>query len=150
MRKPNVLLALLFATVFGAVAALADNVHIVGSPNVNVSGNSIVIKVSVAGLGSVSTVNLTLSGDLQVISRCYNRGGNKPQADNKTEDVSINQTGTFPVRNGRTNATFTISPVSTLSCPGNQVVVVESASGTLDLIYQGQDIGDITISYTRS
>lgn len=34
----------------------------------------------------------------------------------------------FPVRNGRTNDSFEITPLSTLSCLGNQVVVIESVS----------------------
>ena len=50
----------------------------------------------------------------------------------------MDSTETFPVRNGRTNATFQISPISTLQCPGNQVVVIESFSYDLDLIYMGE------------
>jgi hypothetical protein len=73
-----------------------------------------------------------------VSSRCYTKSGNKPQAANKQESISVDQTGTFPVRNGRTNATFTATPLSTLTCPGGQHVVMESATYNLDLIYMDE------------
>ena len=31
----------------------------------------------------------------------------------------------------------------------NQVVVVESASGTLNLTYEGETLGSVTVNYTR-
>ncbi len=77
--------------------------------------------------------DFTLSGSVDVFSQCYNRGGKNPAADNKQETVAVNETKTFDVRNGRTNVSFTISPLSTLDCPGNQVVVIESFSWDLTL-----------------
>lgn len=38
----------------------------------------------------------------------------------------IAQTEPFAVRNGRTNATFTVTPISTLRCPGGQVARITS------------------------
>jgi hypothetical protein len=61
-----------------------------------------------------------------VDSRCYTKSGNKPPAANKQETVDVNQTETFPVRNGRTNVFFQVSPLSTLHCPKGQIVVIES------------------------
>jgi hypothetical protein len=84
-----------------------------------------------------SGATFDLGGSVDVFSRCYNRGGNKPQADNKQETISVSQTQTFPVRNGRTNATFTVTPLSTLTCPGNQRVVIESFSYDLSISFQG-------------
>ena len=49
----------------------------------------------------------------------------------------MNDTETFAVRNGRTNATFTVTPLSTLTCPKGQVVVIEPVTYDLDLICQG-------------
>ena len=98
------------------------------------------IAASIAGLGNVSTVTLDLDGTVDVFSRCYNRGGNKPQADNKQETILVDSTGTFPVRNGRTNASFTITPLSTLTCPGNQVVRIESFSFDLTISYLGEEL----------
>jgi hypothetical protein len=129
--------------------ALAANAHIVGTPRTSVSGDSLTVSVSVAGLGNVPSVELSLQGELDVFSQCYNRGGKNPAADNKQETTIVDETGTFPVRNGRTNATFTISPVGTLQCPGNQVAIVESVSGTLDIVYQGESLGQIPVNFTR-
>ena len=129
-------------------SVFAGNAHIVGTPKVTVVGNSIVISAKVAGLGNVDFANLSLTGELQVSARCYTRSGNTPQAANKQETTSVSQSGTFPVRNGSTTASFTIAPASTLNCPGGQRVVIESASGTLTL--RGEDgsaIGTIEVSY---
>lgn len=149
MRRTLSLLVAVVATFAIAGTALAANPHTVGSPKTTVSGNSLIITQSVAGLGTVPEVTLSLEGTLDVFAQCYNRGGKNPAADNKQELAPISETGTFPVRNGRTNATFTISPASTLVCPGNQVVVIESATGTLDLVYMGETIGEIPVNYTR-
>lgn len=120
--------------------ASADSPHQVGQTQVSVSGNSLTISASIAGLGNVSSVNLDLNGSVDVFSRCYNRGGNKPQADNKQETIDVDTSGTFAVRNGRTNATFTVTPLSTLTCPGNQVVVIESFDWDLTISYLGDPL----------
>ena len=65
----------------------------------------------------------------------------KPQAANKQETINVSKTETFPVRNGRTNATFTVTPLSTLSCPGGQHVVIESFTYNLSIDYQGSSLG---------
>jgi hypothetical protein len=123
-----------------APAALAASPHIVGSPSTTVSGNSLILSASVAGLGNVETATFSLEGTVDVSSRCYTKSGNKPQAANKQETISVNQTETFAVRNGRTNATFTVTPLSTLTCPPGQKVVIESVTYNLDLIYQGNTL----------
>lgn len=132
--------ASLMILVVGSTAALAANPHIVGSPSVTVSGNSLILSASVAGLGNVETATFTLSGTVDVSSRCYTKSGNKPQAANKQETISVSQTETFPVRNGRTNATFTVTPLSTLDCPPGQRVVIESVTYSLDLVYMGETL----------
>jgi hypothetical protein len=118
--------------------ALAASPHVVKGPTVTQDGNSLIVSASIAGLGNVPTADFTLSGDVTVFSQCYNKGGNNPAADNKEETIQVNQTETFPVRNGRTNVSFTITPLSTLTCPGNQVVRIESV--TYDLILSGQGL----------
>jgi hypothetical protein len=136
-RKTAIFIAVLTALILTASAVLAANPHFIGSPSATVQGNSLVIKASVAGLGNATGADATLTGSVDVFSRCYNRGGNKPQADNKQETIAVNQFGTFPVRNGRTNVEFTVAPLSTLTCPGNQVVVIESITYDLTLNVEG-------------
>jgi hypothetical protein len=130
--------------VLGATAAMAASPHIVGSPSTTVSGNSLILSASVAGLGSVETVTFDLDGTVDVSSRCYTKSGNKPQAANKQESITVDQTATFDVRNGRTNATFTVTPLSTLTCPGGQHVVIESVTYSLDLNYLGDTLYTFT------
>lgn len=143
----HLLVVALVALTLGLVSgpALAANAHVVKGPAVSQDGNSLVITASIAGLGNVPSAEFTLSGDVNVFSQCYNRGGKNPAADNKQETISVNETDTFPVRNGRTNVSFTITPLSTLDCPGNQVVRIESV--TYDLVLSGEGL-NVPISNT--
>ena len=141
MKRFLVLLAAMALAVVGfAAPAQAANPHVVRGPDVSVSGNSLTITASIAGLGNVPSADFALEGTVEVFSRCYNKGGNKPQADNKQETINVTEFGTFPVRNGRTNVSFTVSPLSPLSCPGKQVVVIESLTWDLTLSGEGLEI----------
>jgi len=122
-----------------AQAAVAASPHFIGTPQATVSGNSLTVTFKAAGLGNVEEATFTLSGTVDVFSRCYNRGGNKPQADNKQETINVNSTETFPVSNGQTTGSFTVTPLSTLTCPGNQIVVIESVDFS-DLVLTGQGL----------
>jgi hypothetical protein len=138
-RAVAVLAGLASLLVFSAVA-IAANPHFIGTPTATVSGDSLTVSFKAAGLGNAQGATFNLTGTVQVYSRCYNRGGNKPQADNKQETIDINQTETFPVRNGQTTGSFTVTaPPSTLTCPGNQVVVVESVDYS-DLVLTGEGL----------
>jgi hypothetical protein len=123
-----------------AVLAAPANPHIVGTPSTTISGNSITFSASVAGLGNVSEATFNLVGTVDVSSRCYTKSNNKPQAANKQETINVDSTETFAVRNGRTNATFTVTPLSTLTCPPGQRVVIESVTYDLDLNYLGETL----------
>lgn len=125
--------------------AVAANPHVVRGPDVSVSGNTLTITASIAGLGNVPSAEFTLTGDVDVFSQCYNRGGKNPAADNKQETIAVNEFDDFPVRNGRTNVLFAVSPLSTLDCPGNQVVRIESLSW--DLVLEGEGL---TIPFSGS
>jgi len=135
------------ALTLGLVAgpAVATSPHVVKGPTVSQDGDSLIITASIAGLGNVPSADFTLTGEVDVFSQCYNKGGNNPAADNKEETILVNQAGTFPVRNGRTNVSFTITPLSTLDCPGNQVVRIESV--TYDLVLSGEGLS-VPISNT--
>jgi hypothetical protein len=125
---------------FSAVAVAASP-HFIGTPTITQSGNSLVVNFKAAGLGNVSSATFSLTGTVGVSSRCYTKSGNKPQAANKQETIVVDSTKTFPVRNGQTTGSFTVTPLSTLSCPGGQRAVVESVSYDLTLAGEG-------ISYT--
>ena len=140
----SVALAVFLAIGLTAGVALADSPHFIGTPSGTVSGNTLTVNFKAAGLGTGDYADFTLTGTVNVFSRCYNKGGNKPQADNKQETINVNQAGTFPVRGGQTTGSFTVTPLSTLTCPGNQVVVIESVS--FDLLLTGP--GGITANIT--
>ena len=132
----SVLIAALLVAVMSS-GAMAANAHVVKGPDVSVSGNTLTVTASIAGLGNVPSANFALTGTADVFSQCYNRGGKNPAADNKDETITVDESGTFPVRNGRTNVTFNITPLSTLDCPGGQVAIIESVSWDLTLSGEG-------------
>jgi hypothetical protein len=109
-----------------AGSALAASAHFIGTPQATVSGNTLTVTASVAGLGNAEGADFTLSGPVTVDSRCYTKSGNKPQAANKQETINVSQSDTYPGRNGRTNISFSVPPHSTLTGPKGHVVVIES------------------------
>jgi hypothetical protein len=140
-RKSGIVLAVLTALIVTVGASLAASAHFIGTPQLTQTDTSIRITASVAGLGNAAGATFSLTGSVDVSSRCYTRSGNKPQAANKQEHIAVSDTQTFPVRNGRTDVSFTISPLSTLTCPGGQHVVIESVTYNLTLSGEG-------VSYT--
>jgi len=146
MRRLLIAPAALLLTLALAGTAFAASPHQVGSTNVSVSGNALTISAKIAGLGNVGTATFDLEGSVDVSSRCYTRSGNKPQAANKQETLTIDESGTFPVRNGTATPTFTITPLSTLDCPPGQRVVIESVTYDLTISY----LGDVLVSASGS
>jgi hypothetical protein len=142
MKRFTLLVAAVLA--FAAVAAtpaLAASPHFVGTPSATVSGNTLTVNFKAAGLGNETSVPITLSGDVTVGSRCYTKSGNKPQAANKQETINVDQTTTSIVdRNGRATASLTIAPLSTLTCPGGQHVVIETVTYSIVLSYNGSTL----------
>jgi hypothetical protein len=128
---------MVFAVVGFSGPALAASPHVVKGPTSTISGNSLTVTAGIAGLGNVPSADFALVGTVDVSSRCYTKSGNTPQAANKQETISVNQAETFPVRNGRTNVSFTVTPLSTLRCPGGQRVVIESVTYDLQIVGEG-------------
>jgi hypothetical protein len=120
-----------------AASASAASPHFIGTPQATTSSNSLTVTFKAAGLGNSSTVDFALNGSVAVSSRCYTKSGNKPQAANKQETIAVSQSKTFDVRNGQTTGSFTVTPLSTLTCPKGQIVVVESVSYNLNLTGPG-------------
>jgi hypothetical protein len=146
VKRLSVLIAVLGAAVFTS-AALAASAHWVTGPTLTVSGNSITITGKAAGLGNtVGFADFSLTGTVNVSSRCYTKSGNKPQAANKQESITVDQNGSFAVKNGTVTPIFTISPLSTLTCPGGQHVVIESIS--YDLTLSSADFPALNTTFT--
>ena|SRR5215217_4176275 len=137
MRKILLLGAAILATAAFAAPAFAASPHFIGTPQLTQDGTSIVITFKAAGLGNASPATFSLTGSVDVSSRCYTKSNNKPQAANKQETINVNQTKDFPVTNGQTTGSFTISPLSTLTCPPGQRVVLEGVTYNLTLSGEG-------------
>jgi hypothetical protein len=133
------------ALVLAAVPALADSPHYIKGPTATVSGNSLTVSWKAAGLGNTATTaNFALTGTANVSSQCFTKSGNPVNGVPKRERVNVNVTGTFPVRNGQTTGSLTVSPLSTLTCTGNQHVVILSVS--FDLTLTGNDLPPVHLT----
>lgn len=149
IRKLITLMASLFAAFVvaaGAAApALADSPHYVKGPTATVQDNSLIVSWKAAGLGNtVTSADFALTGTVTTTSQCFTKSGNPVNGVPKSETVTVNQTGTFPVRNGQTTGSFTVSPLSTLTCTGNQHVVIQSVA--FDLTLTGDSLPPVTLT----
>ena len=148
-RKLITLIAALFAalvvTAVGTSPALADSPHYVQGPTATVQDNSLVVAWKAAGLGNtVTSVDFALTGTVTTTAQCFTKSGNPVSGVPKTETTAVNATGSFPVRNGQTTGSLTVSPLSTLECTGNQHVVILSAA--FDLTLTGDDLPPVHLT----
>lgn len=127
-------LAMMAFTV-GSTFALSNGSHYNTEPTATISGNTLTVSGTAQGLGNIGSVDISLTGTVNVSSRCYTKSGNKPQAANKQESINVDQEGTFPARNGSASFSFSITPLSTLTCPNGQRVVIESVTYDLFLTW---------------
>lgn len=139
------LFAAMTVALVSASPAMADSPHYVTGPTVTVQDNSLTVAWKAAGLGNtVTSVDFSLTGTVTTTSQCYTKSGNPVNGVPKTETVDVNATGTFPVRNGQTTGSLTVSPLSTLQCTGNQHVVILSA--TYDLTLTGDSLPPVHLA----
>ena len=134
----RLLLPLIGVMAVGAIAfapaAVADGAHYNKGPTATVQDNSLTVSFKAVGLGnSIGSADFNLTGTADVSSQCFTKSGNPVNGVPKSETVNVNASGTFPVRNGSVNGVITVSPLSTLTCTGNQHVVILSASFDLNL-----------------
>jgi hypothetical protein len=124
----------LSALLLMASAALADSPHYIKGPTATVEGNSLTVSWKAAGLGNtVTSVDFSLTGTADVTSQCFTKSGNPVNGVPKQETVDVDVTGSFPVRNGQTTGSLTVSPLSTLTCTGSQQVRILDVSFDLTL-----------------
>jgi hypothetical protein len=140
----------LIAVVAATGTLLAVSPHWVVDPAISVDGTSLVLNAKAAGLGDVPEVSFTVTGTLDIFSRCYNHGGNKPQADNKQETVLVDASFSAPVRNGQTTISnqLVATVVSSLDCPGSQVVRIETFA--YDLLLQAEGFAQLTTTLSSN
>lgn len=129
----------LFAILFGAfvmasaLPVLAGSPHFVGKIKVTIVGNHLTVSGKEAGLGNETQVTILVTA----LAECINRGGNKPQADNKE---SFSAAGDFPVQNGKANFSVTVTADFQPDCSPpmsvvwSDVVVYDLAHGLAEIL----------------
>ena len=145
----RLLLPLIGMVAVGALAiapgAVAASPHYIKGPTVTVSGNSLTVSFKAAGLGNTAeTADFNLSGTADVSSQCFTKSGNPVNGVPKSETVTVDASDTFPVRNGSVTGSLTVSPLSTLTCTGNQHVVIQDVS--FDLFLNGDDLPEVHLT----
>ena len=121
-----------------ASTAVAASPHYIRGPDVTVSGNSLTVSWKAAGLGNTTeSVDFNLTGTADVTSQCFTKSGNPVNGVPKSEQIDVNVTEPFPVRNGQVTGSLTVEPLSTLECTGNQRVVILDVSFDLTLTGDG-------------
>jgi hypothetical protein len=132
MRKLVVLLTLVASGIVAVPAAQADSPHFLkASASINTSTGALTCSFKEAGLGNVSTADVTCSASTTVVYQCFNNGGNHPKAGNKeTINTDLSNTGTFPVRNGQTTGSIELGPAGPgdFTCPNGQTLYLQSVS----------------------
>jgi hypothetical protein len=133
-RLVIVILALLLMVGVTVPVALADNPHFVNaSATFDKNTGNLLVSFKIAGLGTNVTTTVMTSGDATAEYACQNRGGNFP-TDPKKQTVNgpVSASGEFTSgKNGSINGSLLLTPPpTTLTCPGNQRVVLASVTYT--------------------
>ena len=137
--------AVLAAAALAVPAAFADSPHYIKGATVTGSGNTLTVSWKAAGLGNTATTaDFTLTGTIDVTSQCFTKSGNPVNGVPKSEEITVNTTGTFPVRNGQVTGSLSVTPLSTLTCTGNQEVRILSVS--FDLFLNGNDLPEVHLT----
>ena len=123
MRRSMVMLvAILLALTLGAQVASAGNPHFV-RVSAERQGDSLVVSFKEAGLGNEDQVHIVVTAT----AHCVNRGGNRPQAENKQ---SVSAADDFPVQNGKAQGTLTLTPTFQPRCSPPMTIEFTSATIT--------------------
>ena len=145
VRALTTAVAALTALILAAGPALADSPHFV-SASLSTSGWGLTATFKEAGLGSGTTVTITLHASYDAVFQCINGGKKNPSASNKTTiSGDASTSGQFTSgKNGNVIGSLTLGAPSTegngFSCPNGQtetltqitwsgVSLVDSTSG---------------------
>ena len=126
----------IFSSVIAMLALFTvSTVHaqVLKSLTVTDLGNTLKVCYDIAGLGNVSSTDITLTYTATVTTECVNQGGNVAPGQTKTTTTS--ETFTAPVRNGRTVGCYTTTEPQPGTCPpgfaGGRVTDVTFTNVTL-------------------
>jgi hypothetical protein len=146
MRKlrTTLLAAVAVCTIGGVAYAISPSFHFANASLSPDSDLSVMFKETGLGNSGVSNVNITVTAKATVTCQCVNGGGQCPKAANKsTTSAPVTGGGSFPVRNGSTSGTISVSPPACQepkpSCTPQQTLEVE------DVSYTNIQIADLTL-----
>jgi hypothetical protein len=140
-RRTTTLLVALLGLLLVSAPALAISIHFASFSGSILSNGNLSVNFKEAGLGSGVTITVELLGDANANYGCYNNGGHKPSAENKSSTgQTVLDSGSFgpATRAGNIDGSFptaghTISPPPpdpAFSCPPGQTLKIESISYT--------------------
>lgn len=131
-----------FVALVMAGPASAASPHYVKGPTVSVGANSLTVSWKAAGLGNaIATADFALTGTVTATAQCFTKSGNPVNGVPKTDTTEVNATGTFDVRNGQVTGSLSVSPLTTLTCTGNQQVRILSVD--YDLYLNGDSLPEV-------
>lgn len=145
MRKHLLAAVAVCAMIAGPAAYAVNGMFHFADASLDSSGD-LIVKFKETGLGNTgfSSVDITVTANASVTCQCVNNGGQCPQAANKsTTSAPVTNTGAFPVRNGQTTGTISVSPPACAqpkpSCTPQQTLEVE------DVSFTNIQIADVTV-----
>ena len=128
-----------------APAAVAASPHYNRGPDLTFGANSLTVSWKAVGLGNTTdSAEFSLTGSVNLTSQCFTKKGNPVNGVPKRETADVNATGTFPVRNGSVTGSLSVSPLSTLTCTGNQHV--EATINSFDLTLNGDSLPPVNFT----
>ena len=143
----TLLAAVAISGIAGVAYAISPSFHFANASFDPSIPDQLDVSFKETGLGGTgfSSVDITVTADATVTCQCVNDGGNCPKAANKsTTSAPVSGGGKFPVRNGQTTGTISVSPPACTqpkpSCTPQQTLEVE------DVSYTNIMIADLTLS----
>ena len=91
------------------VPAIGTGAHFLYATSTIDAAGDLVISFKEAGLGNVSSVPISVTGDVTATYQWFNHAGNKPEGVPFSAVEAVNVTQTFPVENGQVTGTITIA-----------------------------------------
>jgi hypothetical protein len=139
------LAAVAVCTIAGVAYAISPSFHFANA-TLDPATSDLNVSFKETGLGNSgpSSVDITVTANATVTCQCVNNGGQCPKAANKsTTSAPVTGGGSFPVRNGQTSGTISVSPPACQqpkpSCTPQQTLEVE------DVSYTNIQIADLTL-----
>ena len=133
MNKFWIPILAIFGSTLLTTAVFADSPHFISATSSHDSSGNLICSFKEAGLGNlgVTSIKITCSASATATYECVNGGSKHPQAANKETVTSpVSKDGTFPIRNGQTTGSLTVSPPSagSFTCPSGQTLILASVT----------------------